>query len=241
MKLLFIGLSLFGLTYTASPLPGQSKSSTLEVHRLLDSVATASSSNHYSIVRKLTRYPVQEFDRAAREKVGLLLNSQQVHLREWVLLAGFLGLESELRQLLTAKVLPKTLQQTIHFALIRCGDEAQLQKMMQKVRTIPVNDDFVYQLVPLLVYTRKKDVTDYLLELVQKEDQHCTPADAETSGNINCAYRIMEYLAPVIRDFPLKLDVSGDLVVDDYSKALALVRAWITEQKAAYVLELTTY
>jgi len=241
MKLLLIGLSLLGLTNTASPLSGQSKSSSLEVHRLLDSVATVAAPNQYTIVRKLTRYPVQEFDRAAREKVGILLNPEQVHLREWVLLAGFLNMESHLKQLLTAEALPKTLQQTVRFALVRCGDEAQLQKMMQKVRTIPFNNDFTDQLVPLLVYTRQKAVTDYLLALIQKDERGCTPADAETPGAINCAYRIMEYLAPVIRDFPLKLDVSGDLAVENYPEALALVRAWIVEQKETYVLEDTTY
>lgn len=241
MKLLFIGLSLFGLTNTALPLSGQSKISSLEVHRLLDSVATVAAPNQYSIVRKLTRYPALDFDRAAREKVGILLNPGQAHLREWVLLAGFLDLESHLRQLLTAEALPKTLQQTIRFALVRCGDEAQLRKMMQKVRTIPVNDDFADQLVPLLVYTRQKAVTDYLLELIQKDEKGCTPADSETPGAINCAYRIMEYLSPVIRDFPLKLDVSGDLAVKNYPEALALVRGWILEQKKTYVLEDTTY
>ena len=123
MKLLYIGLCLLGLANTASPLPGQSKNSSSEVHRLLDSVATSALSDQYSIVRKLTRYPIQEFDRAAREKVRSLLNSEQAHIREWVLLAGFLGLESHLRQLLTAEALPKTLQQTILFALVRCGDE----------------------------------------------------------------------------------------------------------------------
>ncbi len=241
MKLLFMGLSLFGLTNTASPLPGQSKSSSSEVHRLLDSVATAAAPDQYSIVRKLTRYPVQEFDQSAQKKIGDLLNPGQAHLREWVLLAGFLGLESHLKKLLTAEALPKTLQQTIRFALVRCGDEQQLQKMMQKIRTIPVNDDFADQLVPLLVYTRQKVVTDYLLELIQKDDRICTPADAETPGTINCAYRIMEYLAPVIRDFPLKLGGSGDLTVDNYPVALELVRAWILERKGAYVLEDTTY
>ncbi|MFM9950612.1 MAG: hypothetical protein ACKV1O_21925 [Saprospiraceae bacterium] len=241
MKLLLIGLSLLGLANTALPLPGQSKNSSSEVHRLLDSVATAASSDQYSIVRKLTRYPIQEFDRSAQKKISDLLNPEQAHLREWVLLAGFLGLESPLRQLLTAEALPKTLQQTIRFALVRCGDEQQLQKMMQKVRTIPVNDDFADQLVPLLVYTRRKVVTDYLLELIQKDDRDCTPADAETPGAINCAYRILEYLAPVIRDFPLKLDGSGDLAVDDYPAALELARVWILEQKGAYALEDTTY
>jgi len=241
MKLLFAGLSLFGLINATAPLPGQSKSSLPEVHRLLDSVATASSPDHYSIVRKLTRYPVQEFDRAAREKVGVLLKPEQVHLREWVLLAGFLGLEKQLKQLLTAKELPKSLQQTIRFALIRCGDKEQLQKLMEKVHTIPVNDDFVYQLVPLLVYTRQKAVTDFLLELIQKDDRGCSPADAETPGAISCAYRILEYLAPVIRDFPLKLDVSGDLAVEDYPKALELVRAWVLKRKQTYNLDDTTY
>ncbi len=241
MKLLFTGLCLLGLANTVSPLPGQSKNSSSEVHLLLDRVATAASSDQYSIVRKLTRYPIQEFDRAALKKVSDLLNPGQAHIREWVLLAGFLGLESQLKQLLAADALPKTLQQTIRFALVRCGDERQLQKMMQKVRTIPVNDDFADQLVPLLVYTRRKEVTDYLLELIQKDDPGCTPADAETPGAINCAYRIMEYLAPVIRDFPLKLDGSGDLAVDNYPAALELVRAWILEIKGAYALEDTTY
>lgn len=241
MKLCYVCLSLFGLINAPLFLSGQSKNSLEEVHRLLDSVTNASSMDQYSIVHKLMRHPDWDFDEAARKKVGALLSPGQVHLREWVLLAGFLNQERQLRQLLMEEALPKTLQQTVRFALIRCGDEPLLQKLMQKVRTIPVNDDFVYQLVPLLVYTRQKVVTDYLLELIQKEDLGCTPADAETPGAINCAYRIMEYLAPVILDFPLKIEPSGDLLVSDYPKALALVRTWILERKETYILELTAY
>lgn len=70
----------------------------------------------------------------------------------------------------------------------------------------------------LSIYTRRKEVTDYLLELVQKEDQNCTPADAEC-GNINCAYRITEVSGTGYPRFPFN-DVSGDLITDDYTKAL---------------------
>ncbi|NUN99244.1 MAG: hypothetical protein HUU01_01375 [Saprospiraceae bacterium] len=237
MKLWYCYFSLFGLVNATTLLPAQS----VEIHRMLDSIATASSADQYAIVCKLTRYRVWDFDPAAREKVGSQLRPDRFYLREWVLLAGFLGLEEQLRLLLEEKELSKTLRQTIYFALVRCGDEPQLQQLMRKIRTIPVDDEFVYRLVPLLIYTRRKEVTDYLLELLQKEDRNCTPADAETPGVINCAYRILEYLAPAIRDFPLKLEASGNLATDNYVKALQLVRAWIAERKDHYDLNRTTY
>mgnify|MGYP001254986770 CR=1 FL=1 len=241
MKLRLLYLYALGVGGFTGVLPGQTNSAVSDVHRLLDLAAIASPAENYSIVRKLTHFPIQEFDKSARVKVAGLLHPGQNHLEEWVLLAGFLNLKSSLRRLLEEKDIPGTLRQAIGFALVRCGDEGALQKLKNNIYTIPVDDDFVYQLVPLLVYTRRKEMTDYLLELVQKDDTGCTPADAETPGAINCAFRIMEYLAPVIRDFPLETSISGDLETDDYPNALQLVRSWIIESGGVYFLDDTTY
>jgi hypothetical protein len=39
----------------------------------------------------------------------------------------------------------------------------------------------------------------------------------------------MELLAPVIEGFPYETDATGTLVVDDYVKALSVVREWFNQ------------
>ena len=56
-----------------------------------------------------------------------------------------------------------------------------------------------------------------------------------------CGYRIMEYLAPVIKDFPLKTDASGDVITKDYEHALMQVREWLKNKGEHYVIETNTF
>ena len=112
-------------------------------------------------------------------------------------------------------------------ALARLGDREALATVLARAKRYPVNDDVVYELLPDLVYTRQKEAIDYLVSIVHSDEKNCQSADPEAEQSILCGYRVLELLAPVIRDFPLALDESGDLAVSDYPKALADARSWL--------------
>jgi hypothetical protein len=42
-----------------------------------------------------------------------------------------------------------------------------------------------------------------------------------------CGYRMMEFLAPIIIDFPYGVTASGDLNTGDYESALLITRDWL--------------
>jgi hypothetical protein len=46
----------------------------------------------------------------------------------------------------------------------------------------------------------------------------------------------MEYLAKAIRDYPLKSDASGELIIDNYEQALKEVRQWMNSNIGLYVI-----
>ncbi len=45
---------------------------------------------------------------------------------------------------------------------------------------------------------------------------------------------MMEFLAPIIIDFPFQLDVTGDLNASDYESALQTIREWFIHKQSAY-------
>jgi hypothetical protein len=46
----------------------------------------------------------------------------------------------------------------------------------------------------------------------------------------------MEYLAPVISDFPFEVRTSGDIDTDNYEKALITAREWFLKKGNSYAI-----
>ena len=51
---------------------------------------------------------------------------------------------------------------------------------------------------------------------------------------MTCAYRVMELLAPVIKDYPVAVGVDGGVVSENYPQALETTRAWFKQQNGKY-------
>jgi hypothetical protein len=122
-------------------------------------------------------------------------------------------------------------------ALSRMGDTSATVDMMRRIRSRPVNDDMVYELLPDILYTRQREPVHYAVDQLYSDEKNCMSADAETEVPVLCGYRIMELLAPVIAAYPLQLSAYGDLDVDDYEKALKNVREWFSENQAYTILK----
>jgi len=192
-------------------------------------------------IKKLKRYTLSEYSNKNRTEVGTLLKPEQYHLKGVLELAGFLQLQDSLDAVTVEELRTQSLKQAHGFAQIRAGNDDRLNILMKNVREMKLDDDFVYNVAPKLIYTRNKKCVDYLLELIMSDELNCTAADPESDDPLICAYRLMELLAPAIYYFPFTLNRSGSLKVDDYETALIEMRNWIRENKDSYSLDMESY
>jgi hypothetical protein len=123
-----------------------------------------------------------------------------------------------------------------YVAMARMGDVLSEQNVMDKANKLGTNDDTIYELFPDLVYIGSRTTIDFLVKQLYSEENNCSSPDAESERPINCAYRIMEMLAPVIKDYPIAVSASGDLVEKDYPKALATIRSWFNAHNGNYTI-----
>ena len=185
----------------------------------------------------LTAFSPSDFTASSRQTVANLLSQSPAHLPRLLKLVGALNLT---KQVPTLKNLLPSLsardQWAAQLALARLGDPEALATVLARVKQEPVSDDVVYELLPDLVYTRQKAALDYLVTIVQSDEKNCQSADPEAQQRILCGYRVLELMAPVIQDFPLTVDESGDLAVSDYPKALQQARRWLKEHSDYQVI-----
>jgi HEAT repeat protein len=188
----------------------------------------------------LTNYYNFDFNSASKDSLRSILHVQTNYRDKIIRLIGFLNLTDQIEYLKTflskensgsRKVIWAT-----NIALARLGDDEKIDFCIEYIKNQPLNDDVIYELVPDLIYTRNKKVIDYLVEILLDETKNCHSANPENPQKIECGYRMMEYLAPVIKDFPLKIDSSGDLIADDYEEALKITRNWFKEHDSNYAI-----
>ncbi len=206
------------------------------VDYLVKQIDTEESSSNRQIVKGLRKFKAEDFDENIKKKVGTFVRAEYAPLEKWVELAGFLQLQPVLEEIKYKHQDNKQLRQKIGIALTRCGDKAKVENLLKNIRTLEVNDEFVYGVVPLLVYARQKETTDFLFDIILSDEKKCTPAGPDIEGNILCGYRVMEAIAPYVEGIPLEIGPSGDLVTNDYKKALSQTRQWINNNRSTYQL-----
>lgn len=181
----------------------------------------------------LTTFRKDDFTASARDGIRNLVRNKTAHFDKVLKLAGFLEL-TDLKETIRPYTKSGNAQAIRWAALVtlsRMNDTEAIGEVMRRVRKLPVNDDIVYKIFPDLVYTRHAEAIRYMVEVMQRDDKSCMTADAEREEPIPCGYRIMEQLAPVIKDYPLELDESGDVKAKDYTAALQKVRDWFIKHK----------
>lgn len=208
---------------------------------LLSEAQTAATGRQAEIARELKAFPRQAFTSAAEAQLDRLLSKELLGgKKDYILLAGFLGASTPV-DALARQSLSSAEKQAINLARVRMGNDAKRANLLKNIARYPVDDEFVYTVVPLLVYTRQREVIDFIWQQVVTENLACSPADAETGGRIDCAARLVEYLAPIIEDFPIEHDAEGNLLTTDYAKAIAEIRRWYAVHSADYRIITDTY
>lgn len=211
------------------------------VSLLLNKVKNVSPKTVDKIVKGLQKFQVDDFDTKSQEQLITIIKTNPPHLQEWIKIAGWLQMKELLETLLPTYQEEENLRTAFYLALARSGNKEKLEQVMEQVKELKINDDFNYQVMPLLIYVRQPVAMDFLFDVVESDEKNCRPAAADTKGSILCAYRVLEAIAPYIKNFPVQVGPSGDLEVKDYKKALQTVREWIKEHQNDYELWVEKY
>jgi hypothetical protein len=215
---------------------------TMAVSRLVQGLGDTDGGLIGQVIGYLQAFDPVDFDAEAQSAIrAKLQHARMPHYGDLALLAGFTGIGKEVlyRQYIQPD-LPVRTKWNIALALARMGQADALDYCMKKIKKLPVNSELVSYGLPDLIYTRQKQAIAYCVELLQSDKNLCHSPNPDIPESISCAYRIMELLAPVIVDFPVQIDVTGTLDIDDYPQALQKVRAWLSKN-TNYKISATTY
>jgi hypothetical protein len=199
------------------------------VQKLMQGARDTNTGNAGLALSYLPEFLRADFTTSAQDSLGALLKRRAVHLDKIARLVGYLELtavRNDLRAIAQESSASKKDRWSAMLALARMDDGYAQESLMSRVRRLPVNDEVVYEVFPDLVYTRNKELIDYLVTVLNSTDANCNSADAEHLARIPCGYRVMEMLAPAVEGYPLKVDASGDIDAKDYVAALQTVRDW---------------
>ena len=179
----------------------------------------------------LTGFQNTDFTNNQQLRIINRLKADMPHLSQYARLVGYIPNEAAIESLqqVQLQVTDGWESFNLNLALARRGDEQATTAVLNKIQNAQINDGFVYDIVPVLVYSRSAEIFDFLEELIFSDEANCSSANPDSNANILCGYRIMEYVAPAIENFPLPTDEYGELEVDDYETALVRLREWLIQ------------
>lgn len=187
------------------------------------------SNRYYSYLKRFQR---THFNQSHRDQLSQILSREEKvkYYSEFLRLYGFVqspsGIEELQGYLRSNKTISKREKWTAYIALARMGSVPHTEFIVKQIRKLPINSQTLYQLFPDLVYTAQKRAIDYLVEVLHDDDPKCRSSNPDSDEMILCGYRIMEMLAPVIRDYPLSVLPSGSIDTESYPEALTELRIW---------------
>jgi len=198
-----------------------------------------------TVMDYLKEFHSNKFTQQAKDTISILVNRGTPHYKKIIKIAGFLNLENT-KHLFRRKLQMRDYNSSgerwaILLALSRMGDQDAIDFCLKIAKKMETGDDFVYEIAPGFVYTREKKLIDYLISLLYSNEKNCYSSNPESNKKIHCGYRIMEYLAPITKDFPLQADIAGEIKTDDYKKALEITRKWFDTHKKDYKLNTHTF
>ena len=208
----------------------------LAVNFLAQGIADKDSGVSYIASNALTIYKLEDFNDAAKNTIGSYLNSQRTyHFNLVIKLAGFVGSNiGTLKFLSNSSEIGNTDKIAIYQALARMGEKEQINFFVSKVSALPINDSFMYEMGPVLVYIRQPETLNLLVKVLMSDQKNCDSADPDKSEKVMCAYKALTLLAPVIKELPIEIDEYGDIQANDIDKALNDVREWFKSHNNEY-------
>lgn len=211
----------------------------LSILLLIEGVKDKNTGNAGAAITYFTEYKLSNFTPRHKDSIRAIFRNKTFRTPQLIKTVGAFEmheLKNDIYEISQSRTEGKLERWSALLALARLGDETAVANIMSRLQKVEVNDDMIYQVVPDLVYTRSRQVLDYLVEIINSDAKNCYAASAKREENILCGYRVMERIAPAIKNYPLQLDKSGDVVTTDYEQALQTVRTWFKENKEYGIL-----
>lgn len=196
------------------------------------------------LVNLLKKYNRSHFSAVEVKMMGEVLIGQERNVGTLAKIYAFAGgadAMSTLKELLNKAGINRNDKKDIKLALVRCGDVALSEKMLETLKQQVVNDEFLDGAVREVLYTRNKSLIQFLLDAVLKDDKKCSGGQGDGETPVICAYGLVEQLAPVIKNFPGALNARGEIVEKDRAKMLNTVRIWIKSNRETFEVEAERY
>ena len=233
------------LAYNAIAISGQKSTDSLTrqtaVNILVGGCTDKEAALRKNIAGQLENFRKEDFTPPAKEHLAGLLSMKPTYYRHIVKLIGFLDMKDQipvLNQMIdSSKIGNRTLIWDFHLTLARLGVENEVNYCVSFVKSTGVNDKVIYNLFPDLAYIHKKEAVDYMVEVLMSDSKNCYSPNPDNPVKIMCGYRVMEYLAPIIKGFPLEVDRDGELDIDDYENGLQVCRTWFKQHINDYVID----
>ena len=189
----------------------------------------------------LKQYQQKDFNAAAIDSIKSIIHRGNKYIEHIILVAGYINIPDLKADLKTIIANPHQKDKTkwaAHLALSRMGEESETSYCIQLMQSRNLDNAIVYNMTPGLIYTHQKMAYDYLITLLNSNEKNCISPNPDNGVKILCAYRIMEFLAPVIIDFPLKTDRDvNQIKTDNYDTALETARAWFKIHMSDYMIK----
>ncbi|GAB3337206.1 hypothetical protein GCM10027429_21390 [Marivirga atlantica] len=212
------------------------------INQQIKALADADIGLRVKAINALTGFKNTDFTSNQEQRIINGLNAAMPHLEKYAMLVGYMNNDAAIAPLkqVEQQISSGWTKFNIQLALARRGDKQATTAVLNKMKTATINDDFIYDLSPLLVYTRNKEVFKFLEDIIFSEEANCNSANPNRSVDILCGYRLLEYMAPAIEGSPLTVDEYGELEVTNYEQALQDFRDWLL-QNPNYSLVENTY
>lgn len=188
---------------------------------------------------RLKRFDRDCFDSLRVNNFTNLLDSNTTNLKEYIKFLGFIGNKttgSKIKELLysSERKFSNSELWSIYLSLARLGDTDAIDFLASRVSKLQLNSRLVEAVYPDLVYTRQKKLYDLMIDAIYSDELLCDSPNPDSDKMVICGYRIIEILAPNIKEFPIKTFPSGDLDVENYPEALKQARDWFVQNRSNY-------
>ena len=209
------------------------------LQQIISSAKDKDSGNAGAALFSLTEFKKTDFSKIDQDTLYAIFKRKTAHINTLIRLMGYLEIlssKNDLYNLSQDASLARKDRWAAMLALARMGDQQAFDDVLNRIKRMPVGDAVVYEVFPDLIYTRRPEAISYLVEALNNDAKNCESANSDNPERIPCAYRIMEMLAPVIENYPLKQNASGDIDTNDYPAALQKVRDWFKTNKEYKIL-----
>ncbi len=213
------------------------------VERLSAGLNDPSSGIVGNVLEYLEDYTKDDFNESAKQALLNALENKVAHYSSLVKILGFvnpLGMDPILIRLANTDSLSNEIKWSVKLAQARTGNVSAENFVLNKISRFDVNDRFMFNILPSVVYIKTKGVANLLRDIILDDAKNCQSADMEQDEAILCGFQAMEYLAGMLQNFPVAVDEDGYLQTDDYNGALQQVRDWLSANPE-FILDKTRY